>query len=98
MYNIGSEVEITNLGLAHSLIRIFADERKEDADAAIERDILLGEDRALNDRRYAVDCRKLLALGWRPKMDFQQGIRKTSTYMRRCSRRITSGHNAWVPA
>jgi dTDP-D-glucose 4,6-dehydratase len=41
---------------------------------------LFVEDRAFNDRRYAVDAAKLIGLGWSPKVDFEEGICKTSEF------------------
>ena len=38
------------------------------------------EDRAFNDRRYAVDSKKLEALGWSPKVSFEEGLAKTSKF------------------
>jgi dTDP-glucose 4,6-dehydratase len=35
------------------------------------------EDRPGHDRRYAIDADKLLALGWRPQVDFDDGISRT---------------------
>ncbi|KAF9355397.1 hypothetical protein BGX26_006613 [Mortierella sp. AD094] len=40
--------------------------------------IVFVEDRAFNDRRYAVDTTKLLKLGWSPTVPFEEGITKTS--------------------
>ncbi|KAF8937540.1 hypothetical protein BGZ58_002571 [Dissophora ornata] len=39
--------------------------------------IVFVEDRAFNDRRYAVDATRLLGLGWSPKVQFEDGIGKT---------------------
>ncbi|KAG0304837.1 hypothetical protein BGZ98_004960 [Dissophora globulifera] len=44
--------------------------------------IVFVEDRAFNDRRYAVDATKLLNLGWSPKVDFEDGIQKTIDWYR----------------
>jgi dTDP-glucose 4,6-dehydratase len=35
------------------------------------------EDRPGHDRRYALDCAKVHALGWRPQVDFEEGLRST---------------------
>ena len=34
-------------------------------------------DRAFNDRRYFIDCSKLLALGWVQQKSWEQGIAET---------------------
>ncbi|KAF9435427.1 hypothetical protein BGZ76_006316 [Entomortierella beljakovae] len=38
------------------------------------------EDRAFNDQRYAVNTTKILNLGWRPTVSFEDGITKTRSY------------------
>ncbi|KAF9563414.1 hypothetical protein EC968_004868 [Mortierella alpina] len=40
--------------------------------------IVFVEDRAFNDLRYAVDSSRLFGLGWRPLVDFEDGIGKTT--------------------
>jgi dTDP-glucose 4,6-dehydratase len=36
------------------------------------------KDRPGHDRRYAIDCTKIQgALGWKPRVDFDEGIRLT---------------------
>ncbi|KAI9595273.1 hypothetical protein BDF19DRAFT_82614 [Syncephalis fuscata] len=82
IYNIGTQFEISNLNLAHHLIRLFAEKHNEDAETAIERNIVFVNDRQLNDRRYAVNYQKLLALGWQQKVEFSHGIRKTIDWYR----------------
>ncbi len=72
IYNIGTEFEISNLELAKFLIQKLGRHDKEDQ--LIE----FVPDRAFNDLRYAVDSSKLLALGWRPQVSFEEGIAKTS--------------------
>jgi UDP-glucose 4,6-dehydratase len=75
-YNIGSAFEISNLDLAKRLIRLFGLEDKMDEH------IEFVQDRAFNDRRYAVDCSKLERLGWRPKTPFDVGLVKSSKFFR----------------
>ncbi|CAG8537369.1 5719_t:CDS:2 [Diversispora eburnea] len=69
IYNIGSNFEISNLDFAKELIRKFG--YKE------ESHIEFVQDRAFNDRRYAVDYRKLKELGWKPRMKWEEGLKKT---------------------
>jgi dTDP-glucose 4,6-dehydratase len=45
------------------------------------------EDRPGHDRRYAMDGSKLAALGWSPRMSFEDGIASTVTWYR--------DHEAW---
>ncbi|KAL5033041.1 hypothetical protein RTP6_001060 [Batrachochytrium dendrobatidis] len=74
-YNIGSDCEITNLELTRSLLRHFniADEKNS---------IRFVEDRAFNDKRYAIDSSKIHSLGWRPTTTFEEGIRITIEWYR----------------
>lgn len=70
IYNIGAnhEEEITNLELARRLIG--ACNRDESHIEHIT-------DRRGHDRRYAVDTQKIRALGWSPKIGFDEGLTKT---------------------
>jgi dTDP-glucose 4,6-dehydratase len=72
-YNIGSPSEISNLEMARQLILLFG--YKEDE---IDNHIEFVRDRAFNDTRYAIDCTKLEKLGWEPKVEFEEGLLKTS--------------------
>ena len=38
------------------------------------------EDRPYNDHRYPMDSSKLKSLGWIPKINWEEGIDKTSTF------------------
>ena len=72
IYNIGSNFEISNLDLAKTLIRQFGFKD----DKCLE----FVQDRAFNDRRYAVDYRKLKELGWKPRIGWEEGLKKTSKF------------------
>ena len=37
-------------------------------------------DRLFNDCRYHIDASKLYSLGWKPKVDFDTGLKKTSEF------------------
>jgi len=39
-------------------------------------------DRPGHDRRYALDCGKLKALGWAPEMPFERGMTQTIEWYR----------------
>ncbi|KAJ3300428.1 hypothetical protein HK104_000486 [Borealophlyctis nickersoniae] len=80
IYNIGSDFEISNLDLARWLLKAF-DLRGRDGEryaAKEERWLEFVPDRAYNDQRYAVDSSKLVALGWKPKVSFAEGLKETS--------------------
>ena len=76
-YNIGGDNEWTNLGLIKRLIAVVDSElgRKEGESLALITHI---EDRAGHDLRYAIDSTKLQRdLGWKPSMEFEEGLRRT---------------------
>ncbi len=72
-YNVGGGNERENLVLA----RIILDE----LDAPIEM-LTHVTDRQGHDRRYSLDTSRLRALGWRPEIDFEQGLRETIRWYR----------------
>ncbi|RUP48109.1 hypothetical protein BC936DRAFT_144957 [Jimgerdemannia flammicorona] len=94
-YNIGSAFEISNLALAQQLCEHFVyahDGSPYDPARHIEH----VQDRAFNDRRYAVDCSKLENLGWKPMMPFADGLCKTSGYLLRSCLGSFYGHGGLV--
>jgi dTDP-glucose 4,6-dehydratase len=69
IYNLGGGNEITNLKLAH----IILDEFELSADK-----IEYVKDRKGHDYRYSVSCDKAIEkLGWRPNVNFHEGISET---------------------
>lgn len=80
VYNIGGRSERTNLELTHALLRATG------KSAALIRYVA---DRPGHDRRYAIDCDKIeRELGWRPKVDFDEGLRDAVEWYR--------NHAEWV--
>jgi dTDP-glucose 4,6-dehydratase len=68
-FNIGGHNEFTNLEITKFILRFLG--KSEDL-------IYYVEDRRAHDRRYAMDPTKLEnALGWKPSVTFEQGIKKT---------------------
>lgn len=67
-YNIGGGNEKTNM----EITRIILKELGKD-----ESWIEYVKDRPGHDFRYALDCSKIRALGWRPKYDFDRAIQET---------------------
>lgn len=67
-YNIGGNQELENIQLTKTILL----EMGKD-----ESFIQYVKDRPGHDWRYSLDSSKLHKLGWKPKTDFQQGIRKT---------------------
>ncbi len=68
IYNIGAENQIDNLSLSKQLLVIL---RKP------ENLIKFVEDRPGHDLRYAVDDSRIRALGWKPAMTLEDGLKKT---------------------
>ena len=60
IYNIGTDLELTNLEIAEMICDI--------SKAEFKSAISFVEDRPFNDRRYSVDSSKLNALGWQPEI------------------------------
>jgi dTDP-glucose 4,6-dehydratase len=76
VYNIGGNNEKTNIEIVKTIITIASE--KLPSSGIAESLISYVEDRKGHDRRYAVDSSKLQkALGWKPAVPFEEGIRKT---------------------
>ena len=69
IYNIGAHEERTVLSVARDICTIVGRDSKEA--------ITHVRDRAFNDRRYFIDCSKLLALGWKQRKSWEQGLNET---------------------
>lgn len=76
-YDIGGEVEMSNMQLLERLLPLIADEaRKEERD--LRRLIRFVTDRPGHDFRYAIDASKIKQeLGWTPVTTLNEGLRKT---------------------
>ncbi len=68
IYNVGTEVETPNIEMAHKILDILGKPHSL---------IQHVTDRAGHDRRYALDCAKLRALGWRSSHNFDQALERT---------------------
>ena len=76
-YNIGGSNEWENIRLVRQLIRITDQLLGRSAGESLAL-IKFVTDRAGHDLRYAINSRKLQTeLGWRPQVDFEQGLRDT---------------------
>jgi dTDP-glucose 4,6-dehydratase len=74
VYNIGGGNEVTNLDLTTRILSLAG------------RPLTLIKpvtDRPGHDRRYSLDTSKLRALGWRPEVPFETGLRETVEWYRR---------------
>jgi dTDP-glucose 4,6-dehydratase len=64
-YNIGGDNERNNLEITHKILNGVG--KSTDL-------IKYVKDRPGHDRRYSVDCKKLAALGWKPKYQFEKAM------------------------
>jgi len=76
-YNIGGLNEWKNINLVRKLCQIM-DEQMKRAKGVCEKLITFVKDRPGHDLRYAIDASKFKnELGWKPEVDFEEGLRKT---------------------
>ena len=78
VYNVGGSSERTNLQVVQAICDIL-DEHRPEVNAGPRRELIRHvADRPGHDRRYAIDCSKLMqSLDWRPSMDFESGLAQT---------------------
>lgn len=71
VYNVGGGNERENIWITESIVKL----------TGASSDLITHvADRAGHDLRYALDCTKLQALGWQPKVTFEQGLADTATW------------------
>ncbi|MBF8262784.1 MAG: rfbB [Parachlamydiales bacterium] len=76
-YDMGGLTERSNLDLIRHLLEIIADETHRDV-RDLNALVRFVEDRPGHDYRYAIDISKIKReLGWEPKIEIQDGLRKT---------------------
>ena len=76
-YNVGGFNEWTNIDLIKVICKVM-DQKLEREVGTSEKLITYVTDRAGHDMRYAIDSTKLsLELGWKPSLQFEEGIEKT---------------------
>lgn len=73
VYNIGASQSVNILDLAKKLVILMNKASEGEENEYIE----LVRGRLLNDERYRIDSSKLIELGWKPKVDFEDGLKKT---------------------
>ena len=77
VYNVGGNSERTNMQVVQAICDI-VDERRPDDRGSRRGLIEHVADRPGHDRRYAIDCSKLMnELGWRQTVDFEAGLART---------------------
>ncbi|CAG8685213.1 2512_t:CDS:2 [Funneliformis mosseae] len=93
IYNIGTNFEISNLDLAKIFLQQFNISERDQHNY-----LEFVQDRPFNDRRYSVDYTKLKELGWKPKVSWEDGIKKTiAWYKKNCEKWWGDISNALVP-
>lgn len=76
-YNIGGLNERTNLTVVETICQIL-DDLVPQTNFSYSSLITFVKDRPGHDRRYAIDCHKIMnELGWRPQENFVSGLNKT---------------------
>ena len=77
IYNIGGDNERKNIDIVNLICEMLAEITKKPIEE-YKRLITFVEDRLGHDRRYSLDnTKKEEELGWSPKMNFEEGIKKT---------------------
>ncbi|MDD5504386.1 MAG: dTDP-glucose 4,6-dehydratase [Candidatus Omnitrophica bacterium] len=71
IYNISGDRRIKNINIAKEILRIIG---------RGERLISFVNDRPCHDTRYAMDSKKIKALGWRPLFDFDKALMLTAQW------------------
>lgn len=67
-YNVGANNEVQNVKIAERIVELLGKPRSL---------IKFVPDRLGHDKRYALDCRKIHALGWKPRARFDDAMAKT---------------------
>ncbi|MCD4679692.1 MAG: GDP-mannose 4,6-dehydratase, partial [Bacteroidales bacterium] len=76
-YNIGGANEWTNIDLVKLMCKLM-DKKLGRVAGESEKLITYVTDRAGHDLRYAIDAGKIAKeLGWKPSLDFEEGLNKT---------------------
>ncbi|PKQ03340.1 MAG: dTDP-glucose 4,6-dehydratase [Alphaproteobacteria bacterium HGW-Alphaproteobacteria-11] len=76
-YNVGGNAERTNIDIVRAICHLL-DELRPAPQGSYEKLITFVADRPGHDARYAIDASKIAReLGWRPRENFESGLRKT---------------------
>lgn len=81
VYNIGGKNEIPNIEVARELLKIFGRQDEED------KWLTFVPDRKFNDLRYTINSSKLHKLGWKEEMSWEEGLKTTVEWYKKCTSR-----------
>ncbi|NP_001088301.1 dTDP-glucose 4,6-dehydratase [Xenopus laevis] len=74
VYNIGASFEISVSELARELIQTI---KNTESESELNNWLVYVKDRPVNDLRYPMKSEKMHSLGWRPKVQWKEGIQRT---------------------
>ncbi|KAF4320891.1 hypothetical protein BBO99_00005166 [Phytophthora kernoviae] len=94
VYNIGGEQELSNKEVTIDLLDIM---KPHLVGAEKAKMITHVEDRPFNDHRYIIDATKIRRLGWKEKVPWREGLRKTVKWCCRYGHRFTNVDHALEP-
>lgn len=80
IFNVGGDNEVSNINVARKLINLILGD-SVDADEWIT----LTSDRPFNDLRYPLDHSRIIALGWRETVSWEDGLRRTIEWYKKYS-------------
>ncbi|XP_073899243.1 dTDP-D-glucose 4,6-dehydratase isoform X2 [Castor canadensis] len=79
IYNIGTSFEMSVVQLAKELIQLI---KETSSESEMENWVDYVNDRPTNDMRYPMKSEKIHDLGWKPKVPWNEGIKKTIEWYR----------------
>ena len=78
VYNVGGLSERTNMQVVEAICEALDNRRPDASHGSRQKLIEHVTDRPGHDRRYAIDCNKLMdETGWKPSVDFETGLQQT---------------------
>nr|XP_048709306.1 dTDP-D-glucose 4,6-dehydratase isoform X4 [Caretta caretta] len=94
IYNIGTNFEMSIVQLAKELIHLI---KKTNSESEMEHWVDYVKDRPTNDLRYPMNSEKMHNLGWKPKVPWKEGIKKTIEWYRDNFRNWKNAEKALEP-